>query len=458
MSEYAADAVTGKPAPNTLATHLRAQLQTFLAPVVAELDRHLDARLVRTFAAAVEVILCFRHRNYGLLLSELGAYLLGPEQAPAGTKRLSNLFRSRKWEATLLTRFLWEGAQQRVRELTEANQEALVLWDESVLEKPESVQAEGLGSVRSSKAARLKRIKPGFYHPPGGPPVFVPGLQWLCLLVLGHSGPPTVATMEWWTNRGSAAVPPQAPRQVRERLLEHCAQVWGRQVLHVWDRGYAGSPWLGLALQHRVRFVLRWPKGWKLQRTTGEKLPAWQMTRGQRSWEERLLRDARRRQPYRVGVLAVCLQHPDYAAPLWLVVARSASGKSRREPWYLLTNEPIETAEDAWRVVLAYARRWQIEMAFRYGKSELALESPRLWTWEGRLKLLLLVTLAYAFLLSLLKAEWELVRQWLLRHFCHRTGTRSRETPAPLYRLRSALSRLWLAYPAPRTSPDRNPG
>lgn len=30
-------------------------------------------------------------------------------------------------------------------------------------------------------------------------------------------------------------------------------------------------------------------------------------------------------------------------------------------------------------MVFAYARRWQIEMAFRYTKSELALESPRLW-------------------------------------------------------------------------------
>jgi hypothetical protein len=113
----------------------------------------------------------------------------------------------------------------------------------------------------------------------------------------------------------------------------------------------------------------------------------------------------------------------------------------------LLTTEPIETAADAWAVVLAYARRWQIEWTWRYGKSELALESPRLWTWERRHKLLLLATLAYAFLLSLLDTTLMALRQELLRQGCHRTGKRSQETLAPLYRLRSALSRLWLAFP-----------
>ena len=47
----------------------------------------------------------------------------------------------------------------------------------------------------------------------------------------------------------------------------------------------------------------------------------------------------------------------------------------------------------------------------------------------------------------LLAPTLEALRTWLLRCFCHRTGKRGRETPTPLYRLRAALSRLWLAYP-----------
>ena len=284
--EYAPTLAQGKPAAGAISTHLRQRLRTFVAPLLTQLDRHLDARLVRTFAATLEALLCFRHRNYGLLLSELGGYLAAPEHAPAGTKRLSNLLRSAKWAYLLIARFLWDAAASQGQRRTAAGEEVLLIWDESVLEKPESLTAEGLGAVRSSKAARLKRIKPGFYHPPGGPPVFVPGLQWLCLLVAGYGGPPTVAAMQWWTHRASGRVTPEDPRDLRRTLLARCVTAWGRQVLHVCDRGYAGAPWLGELLQRRCRFVLRGPKGWNLQATTGEKRPAWQFTRGLRSWDE----------------------------------------------------------------------------------------------------------------------------------------------------------------------------
>lgn len=452
QSAYAHRLTSGKPASGAMSARLRARVWEFVPSLLGTLDRHLEARLVRTFAATVEAPLWIRHRNYDFPLSELSGYLADTEHAPAGTKRLSNLLRSAKWAYLLIARFLWDAAATHVQRLTKAGEEVLLIWDESVLEKPESRTAEGLGAVRSSKAARLKRIKPGFYHPPGGPPVFVPGLQWLCLLVAGYGGPPTVAAMQWWTNRASGRVTPEDPRDLRRSLLARCVKAWGRQVLHVCDRGYAGEPWLRELLQRRCRFVLRWPKRWKLQATTGDKQPAWQFTRGLRSWETQYLTDRRRGEAFPVGIVAVCLQHPSFVHnPLWLVVVRSRTRKGQREPWYLLTNEPIESADDAWRVMGAYARRWQIEMTFRYTKSELALESPRLWSWERRLKLLLMVTLVYAFLLSLLQAELQLLRRWLLRYFCHRTGKRGRETPAPLYRLRAALGRLWLAYPATPT-------
>lgn len=453
-TDYTQD-LTRCPAAPQIADHLRQRLHRFLEPLLRSLDAQIDARLVRTFRAAIELLLQFRHRSHGLLLSELGAYLLGPAQAPAGTKRLSNLLRSPKWEAALIAHFLWQQADARIQQLHQAGQEALLIWDESVLEKAETQAAEGLGAVRSTKAARLKRNRPGCYNPPGGRPIFVPGLQWLALLVLGYSGPPTVAVMRWWSNRNRGNVPATEARSVREALLRAGVAAWGRRVLHLFDRGFAGRSWLGELLAQRVRFVLRWPKRYHLQETTGVRRPTWQIVRGQRAWEERYLRDAHRHELRKVGVLAVCLQHPDYTAPLWLVVARRSGGQ---EPWYLLTNEPIETAEDAWKIVLAYARRWQIEMTFRYGKSELGMESPRLWRWERRLRLLLMVTLAYAFLLSLLEKQLEFLRGWLLRQFCHRTGKRGRETPTPLYRLRSALSRLWLAYPATLPRPQENPG
>jgi hypothetical protein len=126
---------------------------------------------------------------------------------------------------------------------------------------------------------------------------------------------------------------------------------------------------------------------------------------------------------------------------IW-VVARPGKGQ---EPWCLLTSEMIVTVEDAWKVALAYARRGQIEQTWRANKSERALESPRVWEWERREKPLLLVTLVYAFLLSLVMQE-ALCTQ-LLRMGCHRTGERHRTRAVPLYRLRSALSHLWRDHP-----------
>ena len=58
-----------------------------------------------------------------------------------------------------------------------------------------------------------------------------------------------------------------------------------------------------------------------------------------------------------------------------------------------------------------------------------------------------MASLAYAFLLSLLKPCYEPLRLWLLRCYCHRTGWHCRAVRAPLSRLRSALSRLWQEHP-----------
>lgn len=430
---------------NSVENHLKSQelatqLERFVAPLLSRLDAQLDKRLVRTFLLTLQAILTFRHSTNGLLLSELGGYILSPQQAPAGTKRLSNLLRCGKWVYTLLETYLWQSAEQQRTALAAEGQTAYVIWDESVLEKAESLSAEGLCPVRSSRAARLKRIKPGYYNPPGGRPIFVPGMQWIGLLLSGLKGVPSVATMRWWSSRGKGK---SDQRTEETKLLHRCSRLWGRTVVHIWDRGFASSPWLHRVFKHDIRFILRWPKRYKLVDAKGNR-NAWKIAQGKRSLDHRLIWDARRRCWRKTGILFLSVQHPNHDIPLWLVISRTGKG---REPWYLLTNEPIQTVDDAWRIVLAYARRWLIETSFRYNKSELALESPRLWQWENRLKLLLMVTLVYAFLLSLLNLEGQVLREWLLHHWCHRTGKRYRTFTIPLYRLRSAISRLWLSHP-----------
>jgi len=323
------------------------------------------------------------------------------------------------------------------------DQDAYVIWDESVIEKPESVKLEGLCAVRSSKARRLKRIKPGFYNPPGGRPVFVPGMNWLQILLTGLKGAPYLANLRFWSTRGEGASDKRAQEQ---EVLSQLAQHWGKWVIHVWDRGFAGSPWASHALKQGVFFILRWQKNYKLQGPKGEQ-KAWQITRGKRSWDHRLIYDYKRCCERKTGVVAVPVSLADYPNhPLWLVVSRPGQG---RVPWYLLTNLPVTSPDDAWRIVLGYNRRWQVEMSIRFDKAELAFECPRLFKRDNREKLIGIAALAYAFLLSLILPGSQPTRNYLLRFWCHRTGKRSRNVPAPLYRLRLALSLLWLAYRPP---------
>jgi hypothetical protein len=413
----------------------------FVRPLLRQLYKKMDRRLVQTLLDLMMVIVMHRHRSHGLLLSELGGYLMGERQAPAGTKRISNLIRSERWGQGEIENYLWEQGDQAVEQRLSPQEDVYVIWDESVLEKPESLKAERLCAVRSSKSRRLMRIKPGYYNPPTGCPVFVPGLNWLQIVVTGLKGAPALAHIRFWTTRGDAKT---TKRDEEFLLLRDLARRWGRLVIHLWDRGFAGAPWLGFAILFKVRFIVRWQKNYKLIAPDGRELKAWECSRGKRSMDHRMIYDARRRCQRKTGIVFLPVRvpdHPDF--PLTLIVSRPGKG---RLPWYLITNEPIFTVEDAWRIVLAYNRRWQVEVSIRYSKSELAFESPRLLSWQRRAKLLAIATLVQAFLFSLLDDRLYPLRSWLLDHWCHRTGKRNRFTAAPLYRLRLALSQLWLAF------------
>lgn len=415
------------------------QLERYLAPVSERLDAYLDRRVVGNLVATVAGIVQARTC---LTSSELGSALTGPEHAEAGMQRLQRALHHEGWSSTLIEEVLWEQAEQRRQEWENRGERVLCIWDSSVLEKPESEKMEGLGAVRSSRVRRLARSRKGVFNRPGIP-VSVRGFEWESLLLVGQHGCPQVAAMCWWGREKGVQ---GQQRTLQEHLLALAARLWERKVRHVFDRGYGTGPWLARLSRFRVRFVVRWKKGNKLTDAAGQERKAWQIARGKRAWgsEAKLLWDTHFRVYRSTRVLALPVQHPDYRGPLWLVVVRQGKG---REPWYLLTNELVETEAQAWDIAFSYVSRWKIEEQFRFQKTELLIESVRLRDWEPRRKLLLLVTLAYGFLLWCLTPVLLLARARLLLHWNERADWRQWQAKLPLYRLRWALSRLWLTHP-----------
>ncbi len=426
--------------PQQVSQAIAQELEIFLSPLLILLDRLLDKRLVRTFLQLCVAILRFRNQKQGLVLSELGSYFVPgggtPLSAAAGTKRISNLLRSIKWSVFSIDRFLLEEADKEVKHLQQQGKPVLCIWDGSVLEKPESEKAEGLCSVISSKAKRLNRRKKGLvFNFPAKKPISVTGMQWTGALISGMEGPVKVALMNWWSTKGPEAV---SLREQEERLLRLCVRQWGDQLLHIFDRGYASGPWLRVLQLFRLHFVIRWKKGHFFRNERGEEKKLWQIGQGKKYVSHKEIYDLSTRQKMPCDIWWAPVWHKDYAYQLYLVKVRV-----KKHVWYVITNDRIKKEEDAWMVVFAYKRRWQIELSFRYGKCELAMESPRLWFLENRLKLLGIVTLVYAFLLHLLDPFFQKTLENLLRLKCHRTGKRCRDVLAPLYRLRWAISRLW---------------
>ena len=275
-----------------------------------------------------------------------------------------------------------------------------------------------------------------------------------------------LAAMGWWTNRG----PLRSDKRTEEtKLLRQCAQQWGEKVIQVWDQGFASAPWLGCALEQPARFILRWPSRRKLVDEKGHR-NAWRITQGKRSQDQGEIWDARRGCWRKTGIVVVPVTHLQYDQPLWLVVSRPGKG---RQPWYLLTNEPVSSMpvssmEEAWPA--SGGSLLTPAVGPPEAEDDLSLLQDR--ASPGKSQAMVLGATAQATVpgnpgrclpVILVKisrpptAGPQLV-EGLLRNWCHRTGKRYRQFAIPLYRLRSALSRLWLTYRPSIAFPSQNSG
>lgn len=416
------------------ASFLLSQSDKYLEKLQEQLNAQIDKRLARTFFDLFVVILTFRNRAMGLLLSELGGFICGFAHAPAGTKRISNLLRCKKWEASLIDQFLFDQAKSRIEHFRAKTKKALLLWDDSRIEKPESWFAQGLCSVWSSKGKRLTKIKRGFYLPPMSR-ICVPGFKWTAILISALGETPRVCQMSWWTTRGKFK---EEGSNIMYRMLKKLKEQIGRGAVHVMDRGYAKSKILEWLFDFEQDFIIRWKKNHLLAHEQKGQKKTHLLARSFKAMAYRSVWDKERKKQKRISIAWTPIHHLEYPDnQLFLVIVRDKNNYNN--PMYLITSLVIKNSQEAWDVCSAYMHRWNVEQAFRFGKSELAMESPRLWFWDNRLKLLAIVSLVYDFLLRMIQ-YW---KDWLnifLKQWCHRTGNRYRQASIPIYRLRQAIS------------------
>jgi Transposase DDE domain len=411
------------------------QLETYLEPLLIWLDAYLDKRLVRTFVYAIAAILQFRGNQQALQLSELGAYLPGSGREPARTKKLQRLLMSSKWGKEIINGFLWKRANEKLKEMKAVGERPLCIWDGSVLEKPESEKAEGICGVVSSRAKRLRKQRKSIFNRLGGKPITVMGMEWTGIILVSKQKIPTLVKMVWWSRKGDQAT---KQRDQEKALLRMISGAWRQAVIHVFDRGYGNGPWLGYLGAFQALFVIRWKKGHHFLDENGQEMALSQIVGRTRSKWHKELWNFQKRCLMKTGIVVKRVRHAQYAGDLWVVAVRQ-----KGEPWYLITNIPIETEKDAWDIVFVYRERWKIETVFRYGKSELCLETVNLQEQGKREKMLLIVMVVYMFLLWLMEKHQKEQVTWLLQNYCHRTGKKQQEQEFPIYRVRWAISRYW---------------
>ena len=410
------------------------QSNRYLSSLQDQLDLQIDKRLVRTFFDLFVTILMFRNRVMGLLLSELGGYICGFDHAPAGTKRISNLLRSKKWKAQTIDDFFFERTKQRIEQLRKEGKRPLMLWDDSRIEKNESWVCEGLCSVWSSKGKRLTRIRRGFFDPPKKR-ICVPGFQWTGVLLSHLGGVPSVCQMSWWTTRGKFK---EDPDNIIWRLLSKLHHHIDQALVHVLDRGYANEKMLRYLFHFKQDFIIRWKKNHLLHHAVKGDKQTHLLARSFKAMASKIVWDKVRKNNKRITISWVAVNHLEHLdKSLYLIIVRDKNNYNG--PMYIITSLPIQNARQAWEILFSYMHRWEVEQSFRFLKAEMGLESPRLWFWDNRLKLMAIVTLVYDFLLTLFRNRKGFL-QIFFRRWCHRTGKRYRNASIPLYRLRSAIS------------------
>ena len=400
-------------------------LASFVEPLLAQLAPRVDPRLMRSFREAFGAILTGHDARSSLLLTSFAdAAPVTSRRLIHTVKRFHRFLRNDGWSDDDLKEYVL----QRSLSGEGSNKDELLVVDLSGCEKKYAKKMEQLCNIRDTDGGLGERkVTQGYPF----------------LMAVRTSLAKGPAKLVSWQLFSYTAPDFLSQNLVEWQFIQSLWQRFGQRVVFTMDRGFGRFTLLGDMACLGMRFVVRLKGDSKVDsgddRLISLKWLAYAMA---------LVHCKRvyctvegRYKIARYGWRKV--KRPEVKGDLYLVIEWL---EEEKEPWILLTNELVQSAEDAWRIIRIYWRRMEVEQTLRYLMSELGIESFRVRSIEAIKKLFALAMTVLACLVELFEAEPELVEalcrlgRWL--------GLKG-EKPT-LYKLRWGLRRLLLsALPQP---------
>lgn len=344
-----------------------------------KLLRMAKARLGRVLEPALKVV---DARRRGVLprilqgimiggttvVAEIARHMCGdPQEFEATRKSIEKHLNSGAWDdrESKATAAMERWVGRQVRTLTP-------IWvDNSEIAKPYARKMEGLSRVRDADQASRRRelvTEPGYWKLDAQAEIWKPGDPVpLAQLVYGI-GAHTVGHL-------------LSENEARATLYDRIAAATEGRGLIVEDRGFDGDVNYQLLRARKLHFLIRQVGERYVQDEHGQTLGSVRVV-GERIFLEgqTILKFKRRGRKenwaIQFGYRSVRLPHVE--GNFWLIGIRHLNVPVQDDRWiFLLTTVPIPDVRVAERLIRAYVRRWKIEEAIRFLKSDLGLEAVR---------------------------------------------------------------------------------
>lgn len=375
------------PLPLEARAELVEGFNKFIGPLLQKLESSLDPRRVRSVAQAAQAILTHPRPDQSLMLTTFAQHAAPRPRLIHTIKRFWRLVHHAAFQTEMLAAWM---LQRGTREWGDPK-EGLVIVDGSELAKLYAQKMQYLAQVRNPLEKK------------GGPKT-VPGYWWMVAVrTTLQKGMAQVLTWRVWSTLEPGFL---SQNRVEEELLDEVVAQVGRKAVVALDRGLASFALLGRLAQAGSRFVARLTAKRDFE-VDGEgmvhlRLLAYGLPLG---WSRKVYdpHDHRDKLAH-YGFRRV--KRPEIPGNLTLVV-QWLDGLA--EPWLLLTNEPVRSEAEAWRIVAIYWRRMAIEETLRYLKSEVGLESFRVREFAAIQRMVALGMVVYSFLIELLETGGPLV-------------------------------------------------